>query len=80
MGGSCNACKTPLPTVSNLASFEGPDGRAASSAMHLDDIVKKKESKLLLSVIADSPCNVLKGFTAKLEKTFSEVLHIKTVR
>eukprot|EP00240_Pyramimonas_obovata_P002987 CAMPEP_0118946684 /NCGR_PEP_ID=MMETSP1169-20130426/44660_1 /TAXON_ID=36882 /ORGANISM="Pyramimonas obovata, Strain CCMP722" /LENGTH=625 /DNA_ID=CAMNT_0006892721 /DNA_START=45 /DNA_END=1922 /DNA_ORIENTATION=- len=66
--------------IVNLASFEEADGRAASSAMHLEDIVKKKDSKALLSVLADSPCSVLKGVTAKVEKTLAESLQIKTVR
>ena len=63
-----------------LAHYEGANGRAANSVMHLEDIVKKKDSKALLSVIADSPCSVLKGVTAKVEKTLAEVLNIKTVR
>ena len=64
----------------HLASFEVPDGRAANSDMNLEDIVKKKDSKLLLSAIADSPISVLKGVTTKIEKTLIEFLHVKTVR
>jgi hypothetical protein len=48
--------------------------------MNLEDIVKKKDSKLLLSAIADSPISVLKGVTTKIEKTLIEFLHVKTVR
>jgi len=66
--------------ITHLASFEVPDGRAANSNMNLEDIVKKKDSKLLLSAIADSPISILKGVTTKFEKTLTEFLHVKTVR
>ena len=64
-----------------MASFEVPDGGASDSDMNLEGTVKTKAtSKLLLSAIADSPITVLTGVTAKVEKTLTEFLLVKTVR